>query len=757
MTALRLQLLANGYHPVPVAGPQMRCKSPGKQPLMRNWRQICASADSLEVRRWGVEQAGCSNTGLLCEDLAAPDIDVPVPALAKRLEVLATAILGPTPLLRIGCAPKRLLAYRTITSLPKMATPELFLSDGTKLQVEVLGAGQQFVAYGAHPDTGRGYEWPSAGPDVVLHADLPVVAEAELNDFVIAAEVLLRKAGGLMKNEWAAIAQDAASGVAERSKPPTTTNMRKSPSGPRTGAAGASFFQAVNQTALDNLSTWVPRLFPRAKLQATGAFRVRSADLGRPDEEDLSLHPDGVQDFGPRKLMSPIDVVIEFGGAPTLQVAAFTLCEWLGCPPEDFGWRAAAGTKAQKTMPAGINFDKRTAEVRPNWAAFLERDEKGNAINNLANTMIALRGTEELHDCFAFDQMLRAPILTKPLPKGRAVGLPRLLRDDDVSQVQEWLQRHELRRVGKDTTHQAVEQRAEECTFHPVQNYLAALQWDRQPRLGTWLHTHLGVDRSSYSAGIGTMFLIAMVARVMAPGCKADYMLVLEGPQGARKSTVCEILADRWYSDSLPDIRNSGKDVSQHLNGKWLIEIGEMAALDRAEAAALKAFITRTEERYRPSYGRKEVIEPRQCVFIGTTNKTTYLRDETGSRRFWPVTVGKIDLDALARDRDQLLAEAVELFRHGKPWWPDSDFEAEHIKPEQEARYEADAWEQVIAEWLDDRDRVTLLDVAQGALGFITQKFGRADQNRISAALQRLNWVHAKRGKKGERFWERKP
>ena len=248
------------------------------------------------------------------------------------------------------------------------------------------------------------------------------------------------------------------------------------------------------------------------------------------------------------------------------------------------------------------------------------------------------------------------------------------------------------------------------------------------------------------------MFLIAMVARVSEPGCKADYAMVLEGEQGAMKSTACAILGGEWFNDALPDIR-AGKDALAHLNGRWLIEIAEMSALDKAEAAALKAFITRRDERYRPAYGRREVHEPRQCLFIGTTNKAAYLRDETGARRFWPVKVGRIDTDRLQRDRDQLFAEAMSRYQSGAKWWPDQAFEAKHIRPEQDARYGSDAWEDAIGAYLATRQRVTILEIAKEGLFIETPKIGTSDQRRIIAALDRLGWTRGARQHGGARSW----
>jgi Virulence-associated protein E/Bifunctional DNA primase/polymerase, N-terminal len=377
---------------------------------------------------------------------------------------------------------------------------------------------------------------------------------------------------------------------------------------------------------------------------------------------------------------------------------------------------------------------------RPAWHHDCLTDGNGKIIPVVANAIVAIQNEPRIANAIAFDEMQWVPMLVGPIGDGSV--FPRPLKDTDVVKVQRWMQIAGIKRIGKETVRDAVDICAEERSFHPVRDYLKALQWDRLPRLDTWLAAYLSAEVTPYTSAIGRMFLVSMVARIFRPGCKADHMLILEGSQGLLKSTACNVLAGTWFSDDMPDI--TMKDAKQHLRGKWLIEVAEMHAMSRADTTLLKSFITRTEERYRPSHGRLEVSEPRQCVFIGTTNQDVYLRDETGGRRFWPVKCGRIDIANLTAVRDQLFAEAVHLYQAGEPWWPTKDVEREHIQPQQASRYEPDAWEESIAKYLAGKTDVTIGEVANRALNLTTDRIGTADSRRIAATLDHLNW---KRGK----------
>jgi predicted P-loop ATPase len=402
----------------------------------------------------------------------------------------------------------------------------------------------------------------------------------------------------------------------------------------------------------------------------------------------------------------------------------------------------------------------------PSWRDDLHLSDKKKPIGNLHNAITALRYDSGLAAILEFDQMERKSIINRNADGLLGEGYPHDLGDHDVTEIRKYLQEVVgMRTVSRDTVGEAANYVARDNSYHPVFDMLEALEWDGLPRLNTWLRDCFGVEDTPYHKVIGRLFLIALVARIYRPGCKADYMLVIEGEQGKKKSLACETLAGKWFSDGMPEDITS-KDASVHLRGKWLIEVAEMHSFNKAEATHLKSFITRTTERFRPPYGRYEVDEPRQCLFIGTTNKEMYLKDETGGRRFWPFKALSINLDRLKSIREHLLAEAVAAFKAGEQWWPDPTFEAEVIKPEQEERYDGDAWEEPIGRFLEGRTTpVSLLQIAAGCLDYEDKnamvcnpnatpinQLGPLQQTRIKKILDVLEWRRGKRTKKGRIF-----
>ena len=228
--------------------------------------------------------------------------------------------------------------------------------------------------------------------------------------------------------------------------------------------------------------------------------------------------------------------------------------------------------------------------------------------------------------------------------------------------------------------------------FDPVRDYLDGLQWDGIQRIDTWLVEYCRADDTPLNRAIGRKMLIAAVRRVKEPGCKFDYIVVLEGDQGIGKSSVLKILAgeDNFSDNEILGLQK--REQQEAIQGVWIYEVAELEGLGKSEVTKVKLFASKTYDSARPAYGRSRVDRPRRCIFVATTNDNTYLRDTTGNRRFWPVCVDTIDLAAVKRDRDQLWAEAVAAEAGGEPLvipeklWPD-------VAVQQEARMEIDPWE----------------------------------------------------------------
>ena len=272
--------------------------------------------------------------------------------------------------------------------------------------------------------------------------------------------------------------------------------------------------------------------------------------------------------------------------------------------------------------------------------------------------------------------------------------------------------------------------------YDPVAEYLDALAWDGASRVDAWLSTYAHVKGTDYTRKAGARWLISAVARALEPGCKVDTVLVLEGKQGARKSTVFDALGAPWFTDSPVDV--GSKDGRQMVSQAWIVELAELASIKGREAEAIKAFLSARQDRFRPPYGRVTEIFDRRCVFAGTTNAEEYLHDATGNRRWWCARIpdeAEIDVAALRRDRDQIWAEAVVRYRAGERWWfeRDEQLEADQVT---EARRSENVWASLLLGWLTTQSPearakgYTLADIAGTAL-----QIARADLKRHDREL----------------------
>lgn len=344
----------------------------------------------------------------------------------------------------------------------------------------------------------------------------------------------------------------------------------------------------------------------------------------------------------------------------------------------------------------------------------------------------------------AYNELAVLTMLLKPIPGTtvpRSSFKPRPIEDRDFTAALRWFNRHGFPDATKTAVVDAVYSVAAQTVIAPVRHYLESLVWDGTPRVADWLTRYCGADPLPLTAKVGQAWLVSAVARALQPGCQADCALVLEGKQGAGKSSILQVLGGDWFHDGLANLHD--KDASGGLRGKWIIELPELSAMRRSDTEAVKAFLSRRTERYRPAYGRAEVIEPRRCVFAGTTNRADYLTDDTGGRRFWPVIVGAVNLADLTRDRDQIWAEAVALFQGGAHWWLDRQDEGAAAAVIA-TRAADDPWAADVLRVVDGLPEVSTRDVFQ-LLDIALERRGKPDAMRIAGILTRAGWTNAGR------------
>ena len=426
------------------------------------------------------------------------------------------------------------------------------------------------------------------------------------------------------------------------------------------------------------------------------------------------------------------------------------------------------------------------------WKLKLTRNREMKIEGTLHNLILILEKDDRLGGLFWLNDSSNQVVMSRGAP------WPGSNRDEfvdaDSSELAAWLQHPDRygMKCSDDTVLKAVIAVARRYRRHPIREYLTSLKWDGKPRIETMLMDMFGAEDNKYSRQASMCFMVGAVARVLwmdpknpALGAKVDFMLVLEGQQGKQKSTALgELFDTRWFVETSES--PTGKDFYQVIQGCWGVEIGEMDSFGKADVTAVKVAITRRTDKFRAPYERMPNSYRRECIFVGTTNDSQYLKDATGGRRFLPVRAdGDVDVPRIIAERDQLWAEAVQCFLAGFKFWvlPDD------APAEQAARYISDSWEARIERWLAGKFRktregdevapprlmlhagavewTTTDELLEWAIGMDPAKHTKADQMRISAIMKRLGtdpirgddvpedrWEHQrKRWAEGGREW----
>jgi predicted P-loop ATPase len=401
------------------------------------------------------------------------------------------------------------------------------------------------------------------------------------------------------------------------------------------------------------------------------------------------------------------------------------------------------------------------------WQMQIERtspQQGAKPKNSLKNVVLILtKGVAP--NLFKLDEFSNAVSYGVPAPWGRKTNQE--LEDVDPVLIKKFMADKYRLEPSSDKVIEAITLIAHQNRHHPVRDYLNSLEWDGVPRAGTWLKRHLKAQAPEpYLTAVSKKTLVALVARVFEPGRKYDHVLILIGGQGKGKSTaIRHLVGNDWFSDA--HINISDKDAVLAMRSKWLIELGELSSMSKADSDQMKEFVSRTTDRIRVPYGRFMQNFARQCIFIGTTNRDEFLKDETGNRRFWPVHVGMYDFKSLKKERDQLFAEAKFLYELEEPLYLENDAAAKLATEQQKNHMIHDVWAEQIETFFEREMTKSKSEfpVEQFLMGDLFgpggplqhAKDGVAEQRRAAAVLRILGFqMKVSRGGRGvKHYWFR--
>ena len=372
--------------------------------------------------------------------------------------------------------------------------------------------------------------------------------------------------------------------------------------------------------------------------------------------------------------------------------------------------------------------ENQVEDVRQMLMYKVEYDKDGNEksrklIQNVKNFEIVLENDGRFRDKIKFDEFSQQTYLMGNTPWEDSRNNYRAWSSFDDSALFSILQ-SDYGLTGRNDYFDAVKNVAMRHRFHPVRELLDSLEWDEQEHIRKLLPDYLGTEDSDYNYQVWRLWMLGAVSRIYHPGCKFDYTVILQGRQGLGKSTFLQLMAlnDSWFNDSL-DSLDSDK-AAQSLMGSWIIELAELKSLARTAGGvdSVKRFLTATQDKYRVPYERRADIFLRQSVFAGTTNKSDFLQDETGNRRFLIVQTGvkepkKSLFDPQAMDDIKAAwAEAVHIYKteKSKLLLPEScKKRAEELQAESMLD---DGKVGIIQEYLSDKHRTCAIEIWQKAL-----------------------------------------